>query len=57
MSGVVTGKDAIRAISEDNFKFDWIDIEDYKMPENSEVEKDIFNKFLDEWKENEHDRD
>lgn len=27
------------------------------MPENSEVEKDIFNKFLDEWKENEHDRD
>ncbi len=57
MSGVVTGKDAIRAISEDNFKFDWIDIEDYKMPENSEVEQDIFNKFLDEWKESEHDRD
>ena len=45
MSGVVTGKDAIRAISEDNFKFDWIDIEDYKIPENSEVEKDIFNKW------------
>lgn len=57
MSGVVTGKDAIRAISEDNFKFDWIDLEDYKMPENSEVEQEIFNKFLDEWKESEHDRD
>lgn len=57
MSGVITGKDAIRAISEDNFKFDWIDIEDYKMPENSEVEQEIFNKFLDEWKESEHDRD
>lgn len=57
MSGVITGKDAIRAISEDNFKFDWIDLEDYKMPENSEVEKEIFNKFLDEWKESEHDRD
>ena len=38
MSGVITGKDAIRAISEDNFKFDWIDIEDYKVPENPEVE-------------------
>lgn len=57
MSGVVTGKDAIRAISEDNFKFDWIDLEDYKMPENSEVEQEIFNRFLDEWKESEHDRD
>ena len=57
MSGVVTGKNAIRAISEDNFKFDWIDLEDYKMPENSEVEQEIFNKFLDEWKESEHDRD
>ena len=57
MSGVVTGKDAIRAISEDNFKFDWIDLEDYKMPENSEVEQEIFNKFLDEWKESKHDRD
>lgn len=57
MSGVVTGKDAIRAISEDNFKFDWIDIEDYKMPENPEIEQDIFNRFLDEWKESEHDRD
>lgn len=57
MSGVITGKDAIRAISEDNFKFDWIDIEDYKMPENSEVEQEIFNKFLDEWKESDHDRD
>lgn len=49
MSGVITGKDAIRAISEDNFKFDWIDIEDYKMPENSEVEKEIFNKWMDSW--------
>ena len=57
MSGVVTGKDAIRAISEDNFKFDWIDLEDYKVPENSEVEQEIFNRFLDEWKESEHDRD
>ena len=57
MSGVVTGKDAIRAISEDNFKFDWIDIEDYKMPNNPEVENEIFNKFLDEWKEGEHNRD
>ena len=45
MSGVVTGKDAIRAISEDNFKFDWIDIEDYKMPNNPEVEQDIFNRW------------
>ena len=57
MSGVITGKNAIRAVSEDNFKFDWIDIEDYKVPENSEVEQEIFNKFLDEWKESEHDRD
>lgn len=57
MSGVVTGKDAIRAISEDNFKFDWIDIEDYKMPENSEVEQEIFNRFLDSWDETKHDRD
>ena len=57
MSGVITGKDAIRAVSEDNFKFDWIDIEDYKMPENPEVEKEILNQFLDEWKESEHDRD
>lgn len=57
MSGVITGKDAIRAISEDNFNFDWINSEDYKVPENSEVEHEIFNKFLDEWKENEHDRD
>ena len=57
MSGVIAGRDAIKAISEDNFKFDWIDVEDYKMPENSEVEKEIFNKFLDEWKENDHDRD
>ncbi|MDT3694046.1 MAG: DUF1073 domain-containing protein, partial [Mucispirillum sp.] len=57
MSGVVTGKDAIRAISEDNFKFDWIDLEDYKMPENSEVEQEIFNRFLDSWDETKHDRD
>ena len=57
MSGVVTGKDAIRAISEDNFKFDWIDIEDYKMPENPEIEKEILNQWMDEWKESEHDRD
>ncbi len=57
MSGVIAGRDAIKAISEDNFKFDWIDMADYKMPENSEVEKEIFNKFLDEWKENDHDRD
>ena len=49
MSGVVTGKDAIRAISEDNFKFDWIDIEDYKMPENPEIEQDIFNKWMDSY--------
>ena len=47
MSGVVTGKDAIRAISEDNFKFDWIDLEDYNMPENSEVEQEIFNQWMD----------
>ena len=57
MSGVVTGKDAIKAINEDNFKFDWIDIEDYKIPENPEVEKDIFNQWMDSWKESEHDRD
>ena len=57
MSGVVTGKDAIRAISEDNFNFDWINSEDYKIPENPEVENEIFNKFLDEWKESEHGRD
>lgn len=49
MSGVIAGKDAIKAISEDNFKFDWIDVEDYKMPENPEVEQDIFNRFLDSW--------
>lgn len=49
MSGVIDGKDAIRAISEDNFKFDWIDVEDYKMPENPEVEQGIFNRFLDSW--------
>lgn len=47
MSGVVTGKDAIRAISEDNFKFDWIDLEDYNSPENPEIEKEIFNKWMD----------
>ena len=57
MSGVVTGKDAIRAISEDNFKFDWIDIEDYKMPNNPEIEQDIFNRFLDSWDETKYDRD
>lgn len=57
MSGVVTGKDAIKAISEDNFKFDWIDLESYNEPDNPEVEQDIFNKFLDEWKESDHDRD
>ena len=57
MSGVITGKDAIRAVSEDNFKFDWIDIEDYKVPENSEVEQEIFNQWMDEWKESERDRD
>lgn len=57
MSGVITGKDAVRAISEDNFKFDWIDIEDYKMPNNPEIEQDIFNKFLDSWDETKHDRD
>lgn len=49
MSGVVTGKDAIRAISEDNFKFDWIDLEDYKVPENPEVEKEIFNQWMDSY--------
>ena len=27
MSGVITAKDAIRAISEDNFNFDWINPE------------------------------
>ena len=57
MSGVITGKDALRAVSEDNFKFDWIDIEDYKVPENSEVEQEIFNQWMDEWKESERDRD
>ena len=49
MSGVITGKDAIRAISEDNFNFDWIDIEDYKVPENPEVEKEIFNQWMDSY--------
>lgn len=57
MSGVITGKDAIRAISEDNFNFDWINSEDYKIPENPEVENEIFNQWMDEWKESEHDRD
>ncbi len=57
MSGVIAGKDAIKAISEDNFKFDWIDVEDYKVPENPEVEKEIFNKWMDSWKESDHDRD
>lgn len=47
MSGVITGKDAVRAISEDNFKFDWIDLEDYKVPENPEIEKEIFNQWMD----------
>ena len=45
MSGVITGKDAIRAISEDNFNFDWINSEDYKIPENPEIEQDIFNRW------------
>lgn len=49
MSGVVTGKDAIRAISEDNFKFDWIDLEDYNSPENPEIEKEILNQWMDSW--------
>ena len=49
MSGVVTGKDAIRAISEDNFKFDWIDLEDYKVPENPEIEKEILNQWMDSY--------
>lgn len=49
MSGVITGKDAIRAISEDNFKFDWIDLEDYKMPENPEIEKEILNQWMDSY--------
>ena len=57
MSGVITGKDAIRAISEDNFNFDWINSEDYKMPDNPEVENEIFNQWMDSWKESEHDRD
>ncbi len=57
MSGVVTGKDAIRAISEDNFKFDWIDLEDYNSPENPEIEKEILNQWMDKWKESEHPRD
>lgn len=47
MSGVITGKDAIRAISEDNFKFDWIDLEDYNSPENPEIEKEILNQWMD----------
>lgn len=50
MSGVITGKDAIRAISEDNFNFDWIDLEDYNSPENPEIEKKILNQWMDEWK-------
>lgn len=50
MSGVITGKDAIRAISEDNFSFDWIDLEDYNSPENPEIEKEILNQWMDEWK-------
>ena len=50
MSGVITGKDAIRAISEDNFNFDWIDLEDYNSPENPEIEKEILNQWMDEWK-------
>ena len=49
MSGVITGKDAIRAISEDNFNFDWINSEDYKIPENPEVEKEILNQWMDSW--------
>lgn len=49
MSGVITGKDAIRAISEDNFNFDWINSEDYKMPDNPEVEKEILNQWMDSW--------
>ena len=57
MSGVITGKDAIRAISEDNFNFDWINSEDYKIPENPEIEQDIFNRFLDSWDETKYDRD
>ncbi len=57
MSGVIAGRDAIKAISEDNFKFDWIDMADYKVPENPEVEQEMFNKFLDEWKESEYKRD
>lgn len=47
MSGVITGKDAIRAISEDNFSFDWIDLEDYNSPENPEIEKEILNQWMD----------
>ena len=49
MSGVIAGRDAIKAISEDNFKFDWIDVEDYKVPENPEVEKEIFNTWMDSY--------
>ena len=49
MSGVITGKDAIRAISEDNFNFDWVNSEDYKIPENPEVENEIFNQWIDSW--------
>ena len=47
MSGVITGKDAIRAIREDNFNFDWVNSEDYKIPENPEVENEIFNQWMD----------
>ena len=47
MSGVITGKDAIRAISEDNFNFDWINSEDYKIPENPEVENEILTQWMD----------
>lgn len=49
MSGVIAGRDAIKAISEDNFKFDWIDMADYKMPENPEVEQEMFNTWMDSW--------
>ncbi len=57
MSGVITGKDAIKAINEDNFKLDWIDVDTYKLPDNPEVEQEIFNKFLDSWDETKHERD
>lgn len=49
MSGVIAGRDAIKAISEDNFKFDWIDMADYKVPENPEIEKELFNQWMDSW--------